>query len=121
MKFLGNVIWFLTGGVASALMWLLAGLLCCITIVGIPLGKQCFKFAGLAASPFGRHVNYGGGAPSFLANIVWIVFCGIGMALSEIALGIADCCTIILIPFGLQHFKLAKLSLMPFGAKIERD
>ena len=63
MKFLGNLVWFLFGGLWMGLGWTLVGLLWCVTIVGIPVGLQCFKFASLAFFPFGKVVLYGGGAP----------------------------------------------------------
>ena len=48
MKTIGNILWFIFGGFLSGLSWLLAGLFYCITVVGIPLGRQCFKFASLS-------------------------------------------------------------------------
>lgn len=98
--------------------WLLAGFLWCITIVGIPVGMQCFKFASLAFMPFGREVNYGGGFGSLLLNIIWLLVTGIPMAVLSSIIGIVFCITIIGIPFGMQCFKIAKLSLMPFGASV---
>lgn len=61
MSCLGNLLWFLCCGLWQGLSWLLAGLLWCVTIVGIPIGLQCFKFASLAFFPFGKEVRYGGG------------------------------------------------------------
>ncbi len=90
----------------------------CITIVGIPVGMQCFKFAQLSFFPFGKEVRYGGGPVSLLLNIVWIVVGGIPLALGAVILGFLFCVTIIGIPFGVQCFKLAKLAMMPFGASI---
>ena len=119
MTVLGNILWFICGGFFSALSWFFAGRLWCITIVGIPLGKQCFKFAGLARFPFGKAVNYGVGAGSLILNIIWLLVTGIIMAIGHALLGVLCCITIIGIPFGLQYFKLAKLSLMPFGATIQ--
>ncbi|MBE6545813.1 MAG: YccF domain-containing protein [Ruminococcaceae bacterium] len=121
MKTAGNVLWVILGGFLSALLWLLAGILCCITIVGIPLGKQCFKFAKLSFLPFGKEVVFGGGAVSTVANILWLLFLGIPMAIADAVMGLLFCITIIGIPFGLQHFKLAKLALMPFGAKVRKS
>lgn len=118
MKIVGNVLWFVFGGFANALMWFLSGLLWCLSIVGIPYGRQCFKFARLSCLPFGKDVQYGGGAPSMIANVIWVVFFGIEMALANLAIGLVWCVTIVGIPFGLQFFKLAKLSLMPFGATV---
>ena len=98
--------------------WLIAGVLWCVSIIGIPIGIQCFKFAGLAFWPFGKDIVYGGGAVSLLANIVWLIVSGIPMAVGNVAVGIICYITIIGIPFGKQFFKIAKLSLMPFGAEV---
>jgi uncharacterized membrane protein YccF (DUF307 family) len=106
------------GGFAASLCWLLAGLLWSITIVGLPLGTQCFKFARLSAFPFGKEIVFGGGAPSLIMNILWLLFGGFEMALGHAAAGLVFCVTIIGIPFGKQHFKLAKLALLPFGASV---
>lgn len=118
MKLLGNILWFAFGGIWSGLSWILAGCLWCVTIVGIPIGVQCFKFAGLAFWPFGKEVVYGGGTINFLANIIWLLVSGIPMAISNVIIGCIWCATIVGIPFGKQFFKIAKLSLMPFGAKV---
>lgn len=118
MGCLGNILWFLFGGCLSGLSWCLAGLLWCITIIGIPVGKQCFKFASLSFFPFGKEVRYGGGAPSLFLNIIWIIVSGLPLALESAAMGCLLCITIAGIPFGLQHFKIAKLALMPFGSDI---
>lgn len=120
MRFLGNILWFLTGGLILGLSWTLAGVFWCITIVGIPWGLQCFKFAKLMFAPFGKEVRFGGGVVSFLANIFWIVLTGVPLAIESTVVGAVFCCTIIGIPWGLQCFKYAKLALMPFGAEIVR-
>ncbi|MBP1041797.1 YccF domain-containing protein [Vagococcus sp. BWB3-3] len=120
MNFLGNLIWFVLGGLVQGIGWFLAGLLWCITIIGIPVGLQCFKFASISFTPFGKDVRYGGGAGSFLLNIIWLIVTGIPMALVSVISGLLMCITIIGIPFGLQSFKMAKLALMPFGAEIVR-
>ena len=121
MGCLGNLIWFLCGGLLQGLSWTLAGLLWCITIIGIPIGRQCFKFASVAFFPFGKDVQYGGGTISLLANIVWLIVSGIPLAVGAAVNGLLLCITIIGIPFGLQCFKIAKLALMPFGATIVRN
>lgn len=118
MGCLGNCIWFVFGGFLSGLSWLIAGVLCCITIIGIPIGQQCFKFASVAFFPFGKNIVYGGGTVSLLANIIWLLIFGIPMAIGNAISGCLFCVSIIGIPFGLQFFKLAKLSLMPFGAEV---
>ena len=118
MSLLGNILWFLMGGLISGLGWVLSGCLWCITIIGIPVGLQCFKFASLSFFPFGKEVQYGGGAGSLLLNIIWLIATGLPMAAGSAVMGILCCVTIIGIPVGLQHFKIAKLALMPFGAEI---
>ena len=118
MRTLGNILWFLFGGLIGGLAWTLAGCIWCITIIGIPFGLQCFKFASLAFFPFGKDVVYGGGSISFLANIIWLIFFGWEMALGNLIVGLLWCITIVGIPFGRQFFKLARLSLMPFGASV---
>lgn len=118
MGCLGNLLWFAFGGAMSGLSWCLAGLLWCITVVGIPVGVQCFKLAGLSFFPFGKEVHYGGGAGSLLLNIVWLLVSGLLLAIEHAVWGIVLCVTIVGIPFGMQQFKLAKLALMPFGAEV---
>ena len=121
MRMLGNILWIIFGGFLSALGWIVAGFLWCITIVGIPIGKQCFKLCSISLNPFGKEVEYGGGAVSFIVNILWIIFSGIELAITNLALGAILCVTIVGIPFGMQFFKIAKLSLMPFGAQVTRE
>ena len=118
MKFLGNLVWFLFVGICMGICCKLFGLLWCVTIVGIPVGLQCFKFASLAFFPFGKVVLYGGGAPSVLMNILWLLFGGLPLAVSSAIHGLIFCVTIVGIPFGLQCFKMARLALAPFGADV---
>lgn len=119
MKILGNIIWFLFGGIILGLSWFIVGVLWCITIIGIPFGLQAFKMAQLAFFPFGKEIIYpNSGAGSLLGNILWLLLSGWVLALEAAIIGLVFCITIIGIPFGLQCFKLAKLALLPFGAKV---
>ena len=118
MKTIGNILWLLICGLVLALLWFLFGLLWCVTILGIPIGIQCFKCARLMLWPVGYTVAYGPGVFSFIVNILWILLGGFEIALFALILGAVLCVTIIGIPFGLQCFKFAKLAFMPFGAKI---
>ena len=76
MRTIGNILWFIFGGLLGGLAWVFAGCIWCITIIGIPVGLQCFKFATLAFWPFGKEIVYGNGMFSFLVNLIWIVFFG---------------------------------------------
>jgi len=118
MKTLGNILWFVFAGLWIGLSWVIIGALWCITIIGIPIGLQCFKIANVAFFPFKKSVDLGGGAGSLILNILWIVFGGIWLALEAAIIGVILCITIVGIPFGLQCFKFAKISLAPFGAEI---
>ncbi|AQP53729.1 hypothetical protein CBF34_10660 [Vagococcus penaei] len=118
MGLIGNIIWFIFGGLIGAVGWFLAGILWSITIIGIPIGRQCFKLAGLSLWPFGKRVVYRQSGVSLLVNIIWLIVSGLPLALGHLMSGMILCVTIIGIPFGLQSFKLAKLALMPFGARV---
>ena len=121
MKLLGNIIWILFGGLFIALYYFMFGLLLCLTVVGIPFGLQLMKMAGFALWPFGHEVQAGpqdSGCLSVCMNIIWIIFGGIEIALTHLGLGVVFCVTVIGIPFGLQHFKMALLALVPFGKTI---
>lgn len=121
MKILGNLIWLICGGVITSIEYLVASLGLIITIVGIPFGLQTIKLAMLALWPFGREVldeGNSGGCLSVIMNVIWILIGGLWICLSHIFFGIILCVTIIGIPFGKQHFKMAALSLAPFGKSI---
>ena len=121
MKFLGNILWIILGGLIIALYYWIVGLLLCITIIGIPFGVQLFKIGGFALWPFGREVQpdtNDSGCLAILMNALWIVLGGVEIALMHISLGLILCVTIIGIPFGLQHLKMALLAVVPFGKKI---
>ena len=115
MKTIGNILWFIFTGFFTGLMWFFLGLLWCITIIGIPFGKQAFKLARLAFWPFGTVVNKNFGAHPIM-NILWIILGGFMLGLMYLFMGLIWCITIIGIPFGKQCFKLASLGFTPFGA-----
>ena len=117
MKTIGNILWFLLIGLWSAIGYALIGLVLCITIIGIPFGKQCFKMAKLVLTPFGKTVKTNFDKHP-IANIIWLLLAGWEMAIGFIVMGLIFCITIIGIPFGKQCFKLAKLSFIPFGANL---
>ena len=119
-----NLLWLIFGGILTAIEYLVVSLLMMITIVGIPFGMQTLKLAALALWPFGKTVRSGersGGCLYVLMNVLWIFLGGIWICLSHLFCGVILCITIIGIPFGLQHFKLAALALTPFGKDIVED
>ncbi len=121
MSIIGNIIWLLFGGLIIALEYFVASIFLCITIVGIPFGIQTMKLAGLALVPFGKEIRpkkYAGGCLYTLMNLIWLLCGGIWICLSHLVFGTFLCITIIGIPFGIQHFKLAALALTPFGSEV---
>lgn len=121
MKFLGNIIWLLCGGIVTSIEYLAASLLMMVTIIGIPFGLQTLKLAMLALWPFGSKVTdsgNSGGCLSIFMNLLWILLGGIWICVTHLAFGLLLCITIIGIPFGMQHFKMAALALTPFGKSI---
>ena len=118
MKLLGNIIWLIFGGINIALEYFVAGLILMLTIVGIPFGLQSFKLGILALWPFGTKVEWMQSQPGCLStfmNVLWFFVGGIWIFLTHIFYGFILSVTIIGIPFGKMHFRLAKLALSPFG------
>lgn len=123
LRFLGNLAWLLLGGIIISILWAVAGLILCVTIIGIPFGIQCFKLASFQLAPFGRHVEMAGtgGCSMVLGNLVWILLFGWELALLNAVFGVIFAVTIVGIPFSVQSFKLATLSLAPFGMTVVPD
>jgi uncharacterized membrane protein YccF (DUF307 family) len=121
MNLLLNIAWLLLGGFIVAIAYLVGGLILCITIVGIPFGIQCFKLAGLAVAPFGREIREKeppSGALAVIMNIIWIILPGLELALFHLVLALAFALTIIGIPLAVQHLKMTRLALIPFGFEV---
>ena len=119
MRILGNILWIIFGGLFSALNWFLVGCMWCLTIVGIPVGLQCFKMARITLNPFGKEIARDPESGAFLMNVVWFLLSGWELALVNFLLGLLLSITIIGIPFGKQYFKIAKLALCPFSAAVK--
>ena len=118
MKFLGNIIWLIFGGLIIALIYYIIGALLCITVIGIPFGLQLFKLGTYALWPFGTEMTYGPGDPgcvSIVMDLIWIFGGWWEVALLHLAFGLFFCVTIVGIPWGLQHFRMALGSVFPFG------
>lgn len=121
MKFLGNILWLVLGGLLVAFYYWIVGLLTCITIIGIPFGIQLIKMGTFALWPFGHEVTSGpsdSGCLAIIMNVIWILIGGVEIAMLHLTFGVLCCVTIVGIPFGLQHFKMAFLALVPFGKQI---
>ena len=128
MRTIGNLLWFLMGGVLMGLGWWLVGLLAFVSIVGIPWGKACFVIGQFAFWPFGKEAvsredlsgreDIGTGALGLVGNIVWFVLAGVWLAIGHVLSAAACFITIIGIPFGIQHLKLAGIALAPIGKTV---
>lgn len=117
-----NLLWLIVG-VPMAFSYLVAGVLNCLTVIGIPFGIQAFKLAGFALWPFGRAVATRPGQDvglSTLGNVIWFIFSGLWLAIGHVIFGLLACLTVIGIPFGVASFKMAGLALAPFGKMIVR-
>ncbi|OKK05909.1 hypothetical protein AMK26_07345 [Streptomyces sp. CB03234] len=120
MKAILNLIWLIFGGFWLFLGYMVAGLLLCITVIGIPFGLAAFRVGLYALWPFGQTVvdRRDAGAASCLGNVLWLVLAGWWLALGHVLTGIALCVTIIGIPLGIANFKLIPVSLLPLGKEI---
>lgn len=122
MKFLLNLIWVVFGGLMIALEYVIAGIGMIITIVGIPFGLQAFKLAIVALWPFGAEVRPSvpplNGCLSVIMNVIWWFVGGFAIALTHLGWGLLFCITVVGIPWGMEHFKLARLALWPFGRTV---
>lgn len=128
MKTIGNLIWLVLGGFWMGLGWWLAGLVMAISIIGLPWARSCFVIGSLCLSPFGREAidrkeltgreDLGTGPLGLAGNILWFVFAGLWLAIGHVVAAIACFVTIIGIPFGIAHLKLAGLALAPVGKTI---
>jgi uncharacterized membrane protein YccF (DUF307 family) len=117
MNLIGNLIWFIFGGFIAALLWFIAGLLLCVTIIGIPIGMQFFKFARLVLFPFGKEIQINFDRHPIL-NIIWAILFGWEMMIGYLGIAALFAITIIGIPFAIQWVKLSMLALLPFGAEV---
>lgn len=128
MRTLGNILWFILGGFLMGLAWWLTGLIALITIVGIPWAKACFVIGQFSFFPFGKKAvarnelskkeDIGTGSLGVLGNVIWFILAGWWLAIGHLVSALACFITIIGIPFGLQHLKLAELAVFPIGKTI---
>lgn len=123
-----NILWVVLGGLVMALGWWLAGLICAITIVGLPWARSCFVIGSFALWPFGQEAvsrrdltgrhDLGTGPLGLIGNVLWFLVAGWWLAVGHLASALACFATIIGIPFGIQHIKLALIALAPVGMTV---
>ena len=119
MRLLLNVLWFVLGGWISGTLWILAGAIFAITLIGLPWAPAAFRIAGFSYAPFGKVVDpENSRIGSVVLNIVWLIVAGWWLALHHVVLAAVLAVTVIGIPFAIQHLKLAILSLTPVGARV---
>ncbi len=128
LRLLGNILWFVLGGLVMGLAWWLAGVLALITIVGIPWARSCFVIGAFSFFPFGKEAvnrreltgvnDIGTGVLGLVGNIIWFIFAGVWLAIGHLLSAVACFITIIGIPFGIQHLKLALIALSPVGQTV---
>lgn len=118
MSIIGNVLWILLGGLIVAVLYFIAGLILCCTIIGIPFGLQLMKIALVALFPFGRDVEImkNSGCLTIGFNILWVVFGWWEIAVVHLIFACILALTIIGIPFAKAHWRLMKMSFLPFGS-----
>jgi uncharacterized membrane protein YccF (DUF307 family) len=123
MKFIGNIIWLLFGGIIIAVQYFVGSIILFVTIIGIPFGLQTLKMASMALWPFGRDTRLqprSSGCLYIIMNVIWLLTGGLWIAVAHLVFGTILCITVIGIPFGLQHYKLTAIALSPFGRDIVR-
>lgn len=115
-RVVGNILWVILGGFFWFLTDLFAGVFLCMTIIGIPVGLQLFKFAFFVLWPFGKTVKTTNETGfKLVLNIIWCILGGWEMALGYFMTGALWCITIVGIPFGKQYFKMGLFVMLPLG------
>lgn len=128
MQAIGNFLWFILGGVFMGLSWWLVGIVAFVSIIGIPWGRACFVIGAFTFFPFGKEAidrkdltrrdDIGTGTMGTVGNVIWFLLAGIWLAIGHVISAVLCFVTIIGIPFGIQHLKLAGISLAPIGKTI---
>ncbi len=123
-----NILWLVLGGLWMGIGWYLAGLIMLVSIIGIPWAKACFVIGSFSFWPFGREVvhretvtgrsDVGTGLFGLLGNVLWFVFGGLWLTVGHLIAALVNFVSIIGIPFGLQHLKLAAICLAPIGKTV---
>jgi uncharacterized membrane protein YccF (DUF307 family) len=121
LRLILNLLWLIFGsGIVLAIAYGLAALICFALIVTIPFGVAALRLAYYSLWPFGRTLvtKPTAGLASGIANVLWVIVAGWWLALMHIAAGIAQCVTLIGIPFGIANFKLVPAAFWPLGREV---
>ena len=128
MTLILNILWFIFGGFIAGLWWLVVGLVLAITVIGLPWAQAAWRIGGFSFAPFGKRVvdrdlvtgreDLGTGPTGLVLNVIWFLVAGWHLALMHVIIGAGQCVTLIGIPFGIQHFKLALIALAPVGKEV---
>lgn len=123
-----NLLWVVLGGLPMALGWWLVAVLCAVTVVGLPWARSCWVIGRFSLWPFGTEAinrrdlkgraDLGTGPVGILGNVIWFVVAGWWLALGHLSSALACFVSIVGIPFGIQHIKLALIALAPVGMTV---
>ena len=123
-----NILWVVLGGFPMALAWWLVALICAVTIVGLPWARSCWVIGRFSLWPFGSEAvsrrnldgrgDLGTGPLGLIGNVIWFLVAGWWLAIGHLSSALACFVTIIGIPFGIQHIKLAVIALAPVGMTV---
>lgn len=123
-----NILWIVLGGLMMALGWWLAGVICALTVVGLPWARSCFVIGRFSLWPFGQEAvnrrelrgrdDLGTGPLGLIGNVLWFLVAGWWLAIGHLTSALACFVTIVGIPFGIQHMKLALIALAPVGMTV---
>ena len=126
-----NLLWVVLGGLPMALAWWVAALISAITIVGLPWARSCWVMGLFSLWPFGSEAvnrrdlrgrdDLGTGPLGLIGNVIWFLVAGWWLALGHLSSALACFVTIIGIPFGIQHIKLALIALAPVGMTVVKS
>ncbi len=128
MNIIGNILWFILGGALMGICWWIVGLFFYLSIIGIPWGKACFVIGQFTFMPFGKEAinrryitnkdDVGTGALGLIGNVIWFILAGFWLSIGHLLSAMLCFITIIGIPFGIQHIKLAGIAVAPIGKTI---
>ncbi|CAD7950206.1 unnamed protein product [Amoebophrya sp. A25] len=106
-------IWVVFGGFWMSLFWCLAGILCCITVFGIPFGCKCFKIACIVLVPW-KNKNAGvvkkhiywikNPTPAYFQIFCWY-FCALWLSVMHLIFALLNAVILVGLPFAYQHCK----------------